>query len=71
MILKNVRDTGLLGVDIRTIQDLMRHKDIKTTMRYSHPTREDRRKAVGVLEARHGNFHNTTNNWKAAKVVSI
>ncbi len=71
IILKNVRDTGLLGVDIRTIQELIEHKDIKMTMRYSHPTPEHKRKAMDVLESRHSNFHNTTNNKKAAKVVSI
>jgi integrase len=39
-ILKNVKDTGLSGVDIKTIQELMGHKDIKLTMRYSLPTPE-------------------------------
>ena len=44
---------GMAGVDIRTIQELMGHKDIKMTMRYSrysHPTPEHMKKAVEVLE---------------------
>jgi hypothetical protein len=40
MILKNVRDTGLLEVDIRTIQGIMGRKDVKVTMRHSQPTQE-------------------------------
>jgi integrase len=40
---------GMAGIDIRTIQELMGHKDIKMTMRYSHPTPEHKRKAVEVL----------------------
>ncbi|MBM4307580.1 MAG: site-specific integrase, partial [Deltaproteobacteria bacterium] len=40
---------GMAGVDLRTIQELMGHKDIKMTMRYSHPTPEHKRKAVEML----------------------
>lgn len=39
----------MAGVDIRTIQKLMGHKDITMTMRYSHPTPEHMKKAVEVL----------------------
>jgi integrase len=41
---------GMAGVDIRTIQELMGHKDIKMTMRYSHPTPEHKKNAVKVLD---------------------
>jgi len=41
---------GMAGVDIRTIQELMGHKDIKMTMRYSHPTPEHEKNAVKVLD---------------------
>jgi integrase len=41
---------GMAGVDIRTIQELMGHKDIKMMMRYSHPTPEHKKKAVEVLD---------------------
>jgi len=37
---------GMAGVDIRTIQELMGHKDIKMTMRYSHPTTEHKKNVV-------------------------
>jgi integrase len=40
---------GMAGVDIKTIQELMGHRDIKMTMRYSHPTAEHKRKAVELL----------------------
>lgn len=40
--------TALLakGVDLRTVQDLMRHKTAAMTMRYAHSTSERRRAAV-------------------------
>lgn len=37
------------GVDIKTVQSLLGHADIKTTMRYLHPTDETRRQAVEML----------------------
>jgi len=41
---------GMAGVDIKTIQELMGHRDIKMTMRYCHPTPEHKRKAVEMLD---------------------
>lgn len=41
---------GMKGVDIRSIQELMGHKDIKMTMRYSHPTPERKKRAVKMLD---------------------
>lgn len=38
------------GVPLRTVCDLMRHKDIKTTMIYAHLAPENTREAVGVLD---------------------
>ena len=45
--------TALLsnGVDLRTVQDLMRHKTAAMTMRYAHSTSERRRAAVGKVLA--------------------
>jgi len=37
------------GVDIVTVKELMGHKDIKMTMRYSHPTPEHKKQAVERL----------------------
>jgi integrase len=62
---------GMAGVDIKTIQELMGHKDIKMTMRYSHPTPEHKKRAVEILERTHSNFHNSTLPGVAVKVVSI
>ena len=61
----------MAGVDIKTIQELMGHKDIKMTMRYSHPTPEHKKKAVEILESTHTNFHTTGKKEKTAKLVSI
>jgi len=41
---------GMAGVDLRTIKELMGHKDIKMTMRYSHPTPEHMKNTVKVLD---------------------
>jgi len=43
------------GVPIRTVSEVLRHKDIKTTMRYAHLAPENLREAVSVLsESRFG-----------------
>jgi len=62
---------GMAGVDIRTIQELMGHKDIKMTMRYSHPTPEHKKMAVKVLESIHTNFHTGAKSTNPDKVLSI
>jgi len=54
----------MAGVDIRTVQELLGHKDIKQTMRYAHLSPSHKRAAVEALEARFSakspiNFHNT------------
>jgi integrase len=62
---------GMAGVDIKTIQELMGHKDIKMTMRYSHPTPEHKRRAVEILDRSHTSFHTTPETAKRKNVVSI
>jgi integrase len=62
---------GMAGVDIRTVQDLMGHKDIKMTMHYSHPTPEYKKNAVKMLDSSHNVFHNTGYDPDLHKVVSI
>jgi hypothetical protein len=54
----------MAGVDIRTVQELMGHKTIAMTLRYSHLSPDHTRKAMEVLESRFAgkspaNFHNT------------
>jgi len=39
------------GIDLVTVSEILGHADIKMTMRYAHPTPENRRKAVNVLAA--------------------
>ncbi len=39
----------MAGVDIVTVQELMGHKDIRMTKRYSHPTPEHKKQAVEKL----------------------
>ncbi|MGB3479915.1 MAG: tyrosine-type recombinase/integrase [bacterium] len=41
----------MAGVDIRTVQVLLGHKDIKVTMRYSHLSDQNLRKAVDKLSS--------------------
>ena len=62
---------GMAGVDIRTIQELMGHKDIKMTMRYSHPTPEHKKNAVKVLDGVTTFFTTIDKNPDSHKVVSI
>jgi site-specific recombinase XerD len=45
------------GVDLTTIQELLGHKSIILTKRYSHPTREHKRKAVNSLISLFNNQH--------------
>ncbi len=62
---------GMAGVDIRTIQELMSHKEIKMTMRYSHPTSEHKKRAVEVLERVRTIFTTPGQTVERVKVVSI
>ena len=63
---------GMAGVDIRTIQELMGHKDIKMTIRYSHPTPEHKRRAVEIFDKMFpSNFTTEANPDEDRKVVSI
>ena len=62
---------GMAGVDIRTIQELRGHKDIKMTMRYSHPTSGHKKKAVEILDRVTPIFTPGVNLEKTGKVVNI
>jgi site-specific recombinase XerD len=39
------------GVDIRTVQELLGHKDIRMTMRYSHLAPDHMKNAVRILDS--------------------
>ena len=39
------------GIDLVTVKEILGHADIKTTMRYAHPTPENKRRAVNALAA--------------------
>jgi integrase len=62
---------GMAGIDIRTIQELMGHKDIKMTMRYLHPTPEHKKNVVKVLDGVTTFFTTVDRNPDSYKVVSI
>ncbi|MBI3301973.1 MAG: site-specific integrase [Deltaproteobacteria bacterium] len=54
----------MAGVDIRTVQELMGHKTIAMTLRYSYLSPDHKRKAMEALESKFSakspaNFHNT------------
>ena len=38
------------GVDLQTVKDLLAHSSIVTTQRYQHPTPENMRKAIDILD---------------------
>ncbi len=40
----------MAGVDLVTVKELLGHKSIKMTMRYSHPSTAHKRWAVGVAK---------------------
>ena len=61
----------MAGVDIKTIAELMGHRDIKMTMRYSHPTPEHKRKAVEMLVGVTSNLTTEAKTGERAKVVNI
>jgi len=62
---------GMKGYDIKTIAELMGHKDIKMTMRYSHPTPEHKKRAVESLDEVTTFFTTVDKNPDSHKVVSI
>lgn len=41
----------MAGVDLPTVQDLMGHKDIKMTLRYTHLSSDHKQRAVSALES--------------------
>ena len=54
----------MAGVDLRTVQELLGHKDINMTLRYAHLSPDHKRAAIETLESRFSekspvNFHNT------------
>lgn len=42
------------GVDLATVQKFIGHQDVRMTLRYSHPSSEEMKKAVRVLEEKAG-----------------
>src|SRR2546428_13434396 len=42
----------MAGVDLRTVQELMGHKDINMTLRYAHLSPDHKRAAIETLESR-------------------
>jgi len=69
----------MAGVDLRTVQELMGHKDIQMTMRYAHLSPDHKRAAMEVLDSRFSgkspaDFHNTlvsTPSPSGVKVVAL
>lgn len=69
----------MAGVDLRTVQELMGHKDIKMTLRYAHLSIAHKQQAIAALESHFPeksptNSHNTpheTSPVDLQKVVSL
>lgn len=50
----------MAGVDLVTVKELLGHKTLSMTMRYSHPTADHKRWAVEALNPENGhNFHHS------------
>jgi len=62
----------MAGVDLATVKDLLGHKSIQMTMRYTHLSPGHRQKAVSILSAYYANNHKlSTNSETAEKLVSL
>lgn len=57
------------GIDLVTVKDILGHENIKTTMRYAHPTPENKRKAVNALAAILGEKMVTIRSYKEKSKV--
>ena len=58
------------SVDLATVRDLMGHKDIKMTLRYSHLSKTHLKDAVNVLNKKNY-YHFTTTNGKEGNAGSV
>ena len=38
------------GADLQTVKEILAHSDIKTTQRYTHPVKENLKKAIDILD---------------------
>ena len=59
------------GVDLATVQELLGHKSIIMTKRYSHPTPEHKKKAVESLNFKPNNPTTITQSADIPKVINI
>lgn len=50
----------MAGADIKTVQELLGHKSIVQTMRYSHLSADHKKAAVAKLDAQEGSFYTTS-----------
>jgi site-specific recombinase XerD len=50
----------MAGVDLTTVKELLGHKTIEMTMRYSHLSPSHKREAVGKLESRMDTYMDTS-----------
>ena len=55
------------GIDLVTVKEILGHADIKTTMRYAHPTPENKRRAVNALAAILGEKTVTNRSYKESE----
>ena len=54
----------MAGVDLVTVSEVLGHSDIKMTLRYAHPTPENRRRAVDALAAVFGRKSNEVDTYR-------
>ncbi len=59
------------GVDLITVKELLGHKSIEMTMRYSHPSPDHKRKAVESLSMVENGHQMDTKQDMGVEVVSV
>jgi integrase len=59
------------GIDLVTVSQILGHSDIKMTMRYAHPTPENKRRAVDVLALIFGSGQEEKNGHKTSQTQIV
>ncbi len=57
----------MAGIDLVTVSEILGHSDIKMTLRYAHPTPQNRRRAVEALAAVFGRKSNEVDTYRTPR----
>ncbi len=59
------------GVDLNTVRELLGHKSIEMTLRYSHLSPDHKKRAVDILAKRMDTFWTLEDNNKKLEEMSV